>query len=154
MRLPSGLLYAIIAAYSGAQLSAGAQTVAPAPHDEVDVLAAPVLAVPEPIEFEETPETAESVEYVDLIIEGALTSIRSRESDAGGRLYNLTDISEPLLSRIELHDTLLGYHRRQDGVLMSINMADGKVRSNKTVLGKLPGFEPRETADPGSTSMR
>jgi hypothetical protein len=148
MRLRSGLLYAIIAAYSGVQLSAGAQTVAPAPHDEVDVLAAPVVAVPEPIELEDAPETAESVEYVDLIIEGALTSVRSRESETGERLYNLTDIAETLLSRIELHDMLLGYHRRQDGVLMSINMADGKVRSNKTVLGKLPGFEPRETADP------
>lgn len=152
MRLRSGLLVAALAAYSGTLLSAGAQSVAPAPHKAMVVDADNVTllntAVPEAVEFEEAPETAFSVEYVDLIIEGGLTSVRSRQSDDGARLYNLTDIAEPLLSRIELHDTLLGYHRRQDGVLMSINMVDGKVRSNKTVLGKLPDFEPRETADP------
>ena len=148
MRLRFGLLVAALAAYSGALLSAGAQTVATAPHSETDLHSKPVLAIPEPIEIEEAPIVAESVEYVDVIIEGALTSVRSRETDAGERLFNLTDIAEPLLSRVELHDTLLGYHRRQDGVLMSINMVDGKVRSNKTVLGKLPSFEPRETADP------
>lgn len=148
MRIRFGLLVAAFAAYSGALLSAGAQTVATAPHSETDLQSKPAIAIPEPIELEEAPVTAESVEYVDVIIEGALTSVRSRETDAGKRLYNLTDIAEPLLSRVELHDTLLGYHRRQDGVLMSINMVDGKVRSNKTVLGKLPSFEPRETTDP------
>lgn len=148
MRIRFGLLVAAFAAYSGALLSAGAQSVATAPHSETDLQSHPIVAVPEPIEIEEAPIAADSVEYVDVIIEGALTSVRSRETDAGERLYNLTDIAEPLLSRVELHDTLLGYHRRQDGVLMSINMVDGKVRSNKTVLGKLPSFEPRETADP------
>lgn len=148
MRIRFGLLVAAFAAYSGALLSAGAQSVATAPHSETDLESHPVVAVPEPIEIEEAPIAAVSVEYVDVIIEGALTSVRSRETDAGERLYNLTDIAEPLLSRVELHDTLLGYHRRQDGALMSINMVDGKVRSNKTVLGKLPSFEPRETADP------
>ena len=148
MRIRFGLLVAAFAAYSGALLSAGAQTVATALNSETDLQSKPVIAIPEPIEMEEAPIAAESVEYLDVIIEGALTSVRSRETDAGERLFNLTDIAEPLQSRVELHDTLLGYHRRQDGVLMSINMVDGKVRSNKTVLGKLPNFEPRETADP------
>lgn len=148
MRIRFGLLIAAFAACSGVLMNAGAQTVATAPHTETDIQSKPAIAVPEPIEIEEAPIVAESVEYVDVIIEGALTSVRSRETEAGKRLYNLTDIADPLLSRVELHDTLLGYHRRQDGVLMSINMADGKVRSNKTVLGKLPEFEPRETADP------
>ena len=148
MRCRFGLLIAALAAYSGALLSAGAQTVAPTPQEPGSDDAAQVVAVPEPIALDEAPETAESVEYVDVIIEGALVSVRSRVEAAGERLYNLTDIAEPLQSRVELHDTLLGYHRRQDGALMSINMADGKVRSHKTVLGKLPGFEPREIADP------
>ena len=148
MRSRFGLLIAALAACSGVLLSAGAQTVATAPHTETNLQSSSVIAVPEPIEIEDASTVAESVEYVDVIIEGALTSVRSRETEAGERLYNLTDIAEPLLSRVELHDTLLGYHRRQDGVLMSINMADGKVRSNKTVLGKLPEFETRETADP------
>ncbi|MEL7284792.1 MAG: hypothetical protein AAGJ68_09780, partial [Pseudomonadota bacterium] len=118
-----------------------AQTVVPAPHIElVEEKGA------EPVET--TPEKADGTEFLDMIIEGELTSVRTRVPESGERRYNLTDIAEPLKSRVELHDTLLGYHRRQDGVLMSINMADGKVRSNKTVLGKLPKFEPRETADP------
>ena len=52
-----------------------------------------------------------------------------------------------LRSEIEIIDKLLGYHRFQDGAWMSVDMADGKVRSNKIVLGKLPDFEPREQAD-------
>ena len=148
MRRRFGLLIAASAVCSSALMSAGAQTVVQPSHDDASVEAARSVAVPEPIIFDDAPESAESVEYVDLIIEGALTSIRSRDDAAGERLYNLTDIAEQLLGRVELHDTLLGYNRRQDGALMSINMADGKVRSNKTVLGKLPGFEPRETADP------
>lgn len=143
-----GLLIAALAAYSGALLSAGAQTVAPTPQEPGSVDVMQTVAVPDPIEFDQAPEVAESIEYVDVIIEGVLVSVRSRLDAADKRLYNLTDIAEPLRSRVELHDTLLGYHRRQDGALMSINMADGKVRSHKTVLGKLPGFEPRETADP------
>ena len=83
-----------------------------------------------------------------MLIEGQLTSVRSRQIEGGRREFNLTDVADALRSRIELHDTLLGYHRFQDGALMSINMTDGKVRSNKVVLGKLPEFEPRETADP------
>ena len=148
MRARSGLLIAAAAAYSGALLGASAQTVASAVHEEAKIDDQVTVAVPEPIEFEEAPEAAYGVEHVDFVIEGGLVSVRSRETDSGGRLFNLTDIAKPLLGRVEMHDTLLGYHRRQDGVLMSINMADGKVRSNKTVLGKLPGFEPRETSDP------
>nr|WP_070959150.1 SdrD B-like domain-containing protein [Hyphomonas sp. Mor2] len=98
--------------------------------------------------LDQAPETATSIEHVDMIIEGQLTSVRSRQSETGTREYNLTDIAEALRSRTELQETLLGYHRAQDGVLMSIDMADGKVRSNRVVLGKLPDFEPREAADP------
>lgn len=94
------------------------------------------------------PDVAISVEHIDVIIEGELTSVRTRVIGADTRLYDLNDIAKPLRSRVELHETLLGYHRFQDGALMSINMEDGKVRSNKVVLGKLPNFEPREVADP------
>ena len=127
-----------------------AQTVAPPPHTELLEEAQPT-AIEAPIEtvsVAAAPKPALGIEHLDMIIEGQLVSVRSRHQDQDTRLYNLTDIATPLQSRIELHDTLLGYHRRQDGALMSINMTDGKVRSNKTVLGKLPEFEPRETADP------
>lgn len=153
MRLRLGLLITAFAVGASAWLSAGAQSVAPAPHIELtdDAPIEPVsvrTGSPEASALEATPDAAVSIEHVDMIIEGKLTSVRSKLSDETQRLFNLTDIAAPLLSEVELHDTLLGYHRAQDGTLMSINMSDGKVRSNKTVLGKLPDFEPRETADP------
>lgn len=162
VRFPS-LLAAALAAIL-APIWAQAQTVVPAAPAEAG--AAPkvmrsiadeavTVAVPEAIEvvedapstLEAAPEEAASVEHMDVIVEGQLTSVRSRQVGDGLRLYDLTDIAKPLKSTVELHETLLGYRRFQDGALMSINMADGKVRSNKVVLGKLPGFEPRDVAD-------
>lgn len=141
MRFCSGLLVATLIAILLAGMGANAQTIAPAPHTEL-------IEDKQPEALEHAPEAAAGIEFLDMIIEGRLTSVRTQMRADDVRHYNLTDIAEPLQSRVELHDTLLGYHRRQDGVLMSINMTDGKVRSNKTVLGKLPDFAPRETAEP------
>ncbi|MEL6857015.1 MAG: SdrD B-like domain-containing protein [Pseudomonadota bacterium] len=119
------------------------------PAEPVDAPEQPkVLEIEDDEALEAAPEKAYSVEHVDMIIEGALTSVRSRYRDETDRQFNLTDIAPALRSKTELHETLLGYHRGQDGTLMSINMEDGKVRSNRTVLGRLPNFEPREVADP------
>jgi hypothetical protein len=164
MRLRSTLSAAAIAAVLGPLWGAEAQSVAPTPPTEMGVEnpGAPVSttnpasveeAVPVAVTVDEAlldaaPDVALAIEHVDMVIEGSITSVRTRETSAGKRQYNLTDIANALRSRVELHDTLLGYHRFQDGALMSVNMADGKVRSNKVVLGKLPKFEPRETADP------
>ncbi|MEP1143421.1 MAG: SdrD B-like domain-containing protein [Henriciella sp.] len=157
MRVVTGLLIAALAVCASTLLCAGqsasAQSVAPAPHMELtEEQPEPTTlisqAVPEPIVLDEAPVAALSIEHEDMIIEGALVSVRAQQISETERRFNLTDIAKPLRSRVELHDTLLGYHRAQDGTLMTINMVDGKVRSNKTVLGKLPEFEPRETADP------
>ena len=150
MRIRVGLFLATFVALLYALPGMDAQTVAPPPHTELVEAARPeaVERQAETVSVAPAPEQALGIEYMDMIIEGQLVSVRSRRLDQDAQLYNLTDIAAPLQSRVELHDTLLGYHRRQDGSLMSINMADGKVRSNKTVLGKLPDFEPRETADP------
>ncbi|MEM9179190.1 MAG: hypothetical protein AAGA89_05740, partial [Pseudomonadota bacterium] len=141
MRFLRTFLFATWIAMFGIVAVGEAQTVAPPPPTELVETAEPVL-------LETAPEKAFGVEFVDMLIEGQLTSVRSLTPEGAATRYNLTDIAEPLQSRVELHDTLLGYHRRQDGSLMSINMTDGKVRSNKTILGKLPDFEPRDTADP------
>ena len=101
--------------------------------------------------LESAPPKAYSIEHVDMLVEGTMVSVRSRTHGEDARQYNLSDIADVLQSRIELHETLLGYHRAQDGTLMSINMEDGKVRSNRTVLGRLPGFETREIAEPWIT---
>lgn len=164
-RLPSSL--AALMAAMLAPIWAQAQTVAPAAPAEAG--AAPTImrsvadepvtvSVPDaaetavaiedvPSTLDTAPEEGASVEHMDVIVEGQLTSVRSRQIGDAPRLYDLTDIAKPLKSTVELHESLLGYRRFQDGALMSINMADGKVRSNKVVLGKLPGFEPRDVAD-------
>lgn len=150
MRIRVELFLAAFVASLYALPGMDAQTVAPPPHVELLEEAQPeaIESQTETVSVASAPDQALSIEHLDMIIEGQLISVRSRRLDQDALLYNLTDIAAPLLSRVELHDTLLGYHRRQDGALMSINMTDGKVRSNKTVLGKLPDFEPRETADP------
>ncbi|MEM9572944.1 MAG: SdrD B-like domain-containing protein [Pseudomonadota bacterium] len=141
MRIGLKLLLAACVAGLSVWIDVKAQSVVPAPHTELVE-----TAEPKPIDV--APEKADGIEFVDIIIEGQLTSVRTQSMGEDALRYNLTDIAAPLQSEVEVHDTLLGYHRRQDGLLMSINMADGKVRSNKTVLGKLPDFEPRETASP------
>ena len=139
----------LISAVGSAAADTNAQIPVPSTNDEPGIEEAlSVIDTTEHVLLEAAPEVAFSIEHVDMVIEGNRVSVRSRLSEGGVREYNLTDVAEALRSRIELHDTLLGYHRFQDGALMSINMVDGKVRSNKVVLGKLPAFEPRETADP------
>ncbi len=153
MRLRFGSSAAAIAvlfsAFMGAEADVSVQN--PVPETGIESTkdgALVVIETAEPVILDQAPETAVSIEHVDMIIEGQLISVRSRVADGSGREYNLTDIAEALRSRTELQETLLGYHRAQDGVLMSLNMSDGKVRSNRVVLGKLPDFEPRESADP------
>ena len=140
-------LAVIFSAVNGAEADVTVQN--PTPETGIDYTknaAQITINTADPVILDQAPEAAFSVEHVDMIIEGQLISVRSRQLATGAREYNLTDIAEALRSRTELNDTLLGYHRFQDGVLMSINMADGKVRSNKVVLGKLPEFEPRNAA--------
>lgn len=97
--------------------------------------------------IEAAPEAAMAIEHEDMIIEGELTSVRARETSTGKRQYDLTQIAEALDSEVDTKDHLLGYARFQDSVFMTIDMSDGKVRSNRIVLGKLPDFETREVAD-------
>lgn len=156
VRLRSLIFCAAIAAFSVTAIGAQAQTVAPAapaeaavdgalPVEAVEVVTPDVVPAAAPIDA--APEAAASIAHVDMIIEGELVSIRSRKIDDAETEYDLSDIAKPLRSKIEILDTLLGYHRFQDSAWMSIDMANGKVRSNKIVLGKLPNFEPREIAD-------
>ncbi len=142
-------LAVLFSAVSGAAADVTVQN--PVPETGIDYTkdaAQIVIDTAEPVILDQAPDAAASIEHVDMIVEGKLVSVRSRMPESGVREFNLTDIAEALRSRTELQDTLLGYHRAQDGVLMSINMADGKVRSNRVVLGKLPDFEPREAASP------
>ncbi|MCF6329850.1 MAG: hypothetical protein L3J02_08635, partial [Henriciella sp.] len=135
----------------GPVLGAQSQTVAPAAPAEAAVEGAIVVGTSSVVDSGQSiaaaPAAAISIEYIDMVIEGELTSVRTRETAKGNRQYDLSDVAKALRSDIELLDKLLGYHRFQDGAWMSVDMADGKVRSNKIVLGKLPDFAPREQAD-------
>lgn len=151
MRPLAALLLAAMAVCVSAIFSAGAQTVAVTAPTEMteqnDTGTSEKEHQAKDAEpFDDAPDAAISVEHVDMIVEDQMVSVRSRDLGDGRRQFNLSDIAPALQSRIETNGALLGYHRAQDGVLMSIHMADGKVRSNKTVLGKLPSFEPREAA--------
>ncbi len=141
-------LAVLISTVSGAEADVTVQN--PVPETGIEYTNGAVdvtIEATDPVFLDKVPEAAFAVEHVDMVIEGQLISVRSRQTGDRAREYNLTDIAKALRSRTELNESLLGYHRFQDGVLMSINMADGKVRSNKVVLGKLPDFEAREIAD-------
>ncbi|MDJ0921087.1 MAG: SdrD B-like domain-containing protein [Henriciella sp.] len=151
--LSVAMLLAVLVAPLGAQ----AQTIAPAAPAEVeqqtDMPESDVEDVVQEEVVEEevlapAPVEAASIQHLDMVIEGEVTSVRTRVIADRDREYHLSDIAAPLRSRIEIKDTLLGYFRFQDGTVMTIDMSDGKVRANKIVLGKLPGFEAREVADP------
>lgn len=151
MALRSILAAAALAALPGLFQGGFAQTIAPAAPAEAAIEGTlPMAGEEETVQTElidTAPVAAASIEHVDMIIEGALTSVRTRQAPSDQRQYNLTDIAEALNSKVETKDHLLGYSRFQDSTFMTIDMSDGKVRSNRIVLGKLPDFDVREIAD-------
>ena len=149
--LTTGRLLAALFVVLAWSFQATGQTVAPSEPIEVSIDPQTVSPEVEPpavvIKDAETPVTAVSTEFVDVVIEGEVHSIRSRIIGEDTQEYDLSDIAQALRSRVDTRETVLGYFRFQDGVVMTLDMADGKVRADKVVLGKLPGFEPRNVAD-------
>ncbi|MEO0981158.1 MAG: SdrD B-like domain-containing protein [Pseudomonadota bacterium] len=97
------------------------------------------VSAPAPIE-------AESIQHIEVVVEGRMVEVRARTRD-GALTLEADPIFEALESRAEIEESLLVYRRFQDGAELSIDFADGKVRANGLVLGALPGFETRDQAD-------
>lgn len=99
------------------------------------------------------------IEYRDITVDGVVTSVRTRRVTPHSEAYLLQaePIAEILHGRFERKGTILSYFRMQDGAVMTLDFADGKVRSNGVVLGKLPNFEPAEQAslwlDPNAVAV-
>lgn len=96
--------------------------------------------------FESAPEAAMSIEHIDIIVENETLSVRSRRTDTDGVLIEASPIFTRLLGKVTVEGTVLSNLRFQDGAVMSLDVADGTVRANETLLGAIPDFEPLDAA--------
>lgn len=96
--------------------------------------------------FEQAPEAAISIEHIDVVVENETLSVRSRRTDTDGVLIEASPIFTHLSGKVTLEGTVLSNLRFQDGAVMSLDVSDGTVRANDTVLGALPDFEPLDVA--------
>jgi len=94
-------------------------------------------------------EETQNTTFTTVIVEGEDVAVRMREAEApdGELLLDADPIIRALNSSWETRDALLLVRRFQDGANMLLDMRDGKVRGNGVVLGALPGWQSRETAD-------
>lgn len=97
--------------------------------------------------MEAAPSESAGVLHTSMIVEGRSLHVRQTYTEAGELLIDAAPVFEALRGRVTLEGTVLRVDRFQDGARLSIDMADGKVRSNATILGRLPDWDPRETAD-------
>ncbi|MEM5517629.1 SdrD B-like domain-containing protein [Henriciella sp. AS95] len=88
------------------------------------------------------------VEYRDVTVEGVVVSVRTRRTgdELDALLIDAEPIADALQGRFEMNESTLTYHRHQDGAVITMDFADGDVRSNGVLVGKLPSFEPIEKA--------
>lgn len=92
------------------------------------------------------PDIANGVEHLDIIVENQPLSVRSRRTDTDGVLIEASPVFAQLTGKASVEGTVLSYHRSQDGAVLTLDFADGKVRANGLVLGILPEFEPKSAA--------
>lgn len=88
-----------------------------------------------------------TIVHTEMIVEGEHVTIRQTYDEAGTLLIDAAPIFQALRGEVSLEGTVLSLDRFQDGARLSLDMADGKVRANSTVLGRLPDWQGRDTAD-------
>ncbi len=91
------------------------------------------------------PVVSEAVGFMTVTVEGRTLEVRMR-TRGDAREIDAAAIFKTLRGEVTLDGTLLRLKRFQDGARLSIDMSEGKVRSGEVVLGKLPGWTPREAA--------
>ncbi|MEM8635757.1 MAG: SdrD B-like domain-containing protein [Pseudomonadota bacterium] len=92
------------------------------------------------------PSIANAIEHVDVTVERETLSVRLQRTAPDGVLIEASPIFAHLKSEASIEGTVLSYSRFQDGALISLDFADGKVRANDVVLGALPDFEAQTEA--------
>lgn len=88
-----------------------------------------------------------ATQFVVVMVEGRAVSVGFREGEDGASAFLSGPIFEALKDRVRVDGTRLIVQRYQDGAELSLDMTDGKVRANGVVLGALPRWTPRDTAD-------
>jgi hypothetical protein len=121
--LPAALFWAL----SGLALPGAAQT---------------GLAAPAP-----APTAGQATEFISVRLNGEPVNVRVRGIGTDAFEMDASLLFDRLQSRFETQGSILGYWRFQDGAVMGLDFADGKVRANGAVLGKIPEFPVREAAD-------
>ncbi|MEL6325057.1 MAG: hypothetical protein AAFQ84_12590, partial [Pseudomonadota bacterium] len=89
------------------------------------------------------PQRADSVEYIDIVVENEPLSVRSRRTELDGVLIEASPIFAQLKGEVSIEGTVLLYRRFQDGAEMSLDQTDGKVKANGIPLGALPDYKER-----------
>ncbi|MEL6566836.1 MAG: hypothetical protein AAFQ22_00350 [Pseudomonadota bacterium] len=110
-------------------------------------LNAPAFAEDAPETIAAAPDQSDTIMHVVVEVEGDTVDVRKTLRADGTELYDARPIIEALKGEILIKDTVFALKRFQDGAIMRIDMSDGRVFANESLLGKLPGWEPREEAD-------
>lgn len=117
---------------------------APSAHAE-DKSAA--VTASEPVKIAPAPSQTGSVMFVFVTVEGERIELRKRRSDDGIAEYDAAPVINALRGEVTVEGTVLSVRRFQDRALMSIDMSNGEVSANEQVLGMIPEWAQRETAD-------
>ena len=110
-------------------------------------IAETATAIAETLVPVEAPQSANATEFHTVIVENEQVSVRLQRTDLDGTLIEATSIFTHLKDVVSVEGAVLSIERAQDGALMTLDMADGKVRANGVLLGALPDWQPREVAD-------
>ncbi len=104
-------------------------------------------AATETLRVTAAPEETGGIAHVTVRVEGVEVATRARGLGTPAVELDAAAVFAALSSRWEIRDSILGYWRAQDGAVIGLDMRDGKVRANGFVLGALPDFRTRESAD-------
>lgn len=106
----------------------------------------PVTPLEDGDDIEAAPEQAQSIEHVDIIVEGERLSVRIKRTDTSSPLIDSEPIFTHLKGEVSFEGAVILVNRFQDGASLSIDFSDGIVRANGTPLGGLPDFEKTNAA--------
>ncbi len=93
------------------------------------------------------PTQTGTIMHIEMLVEGEPVAVRQTISGNESPLFDARPVIEALQGEIRIDGTMLVVRRFQDRALMKIEMSDGSVYANDTLLGKLPEWTERAEAD-------